>query len=297
MRHCLRWLLLLIGLVLTVGSAGCANHIKDVSVVIWDVVDGTEKMRVDEMRVDGGTLEFKLRYTAEFKHFDVTQIYETTYRGVDELYEVPVGLVAIVPSMLWWGVSSVMGFTGEIARGPLDWSAAGLNPFMPVENGMFVERYSIREKSGSRRPKEGSESKPYDAVVGAHEGRAWVRIGLDPRNRNWTPVNVGNELLLRVNLLEATEFLSPETIDQPGFNTLHLRVIVKPSSEGREREKELELDLQPALVRELIKARLVVAELRQTIGVQTPEAQSQQRLAVKRLEDMGFGREALRLLR
>ncbi|MCC5876044.1 MAG: hypothetical protein JJU11_07475 [Candidatus Sumerlaeia bacterium] len=288
--------LLFPGLVLLAGFflAGCANRIDTVRTVIQAPDPDTEMLRVDDSNVDGATLRVRLRYTSELRDYDVTQIYETPWRAKDELYEVPVGLVTIVPSFLWWGISTVVGFDPSISRGPLNWSAAGLNPFYPVKNGMFAERYRIREQPGSRRLQRQSRGMPYDAVVAAEDGRAYVRFG-NARTGTWKQINVGEELQMRINMLEAVEHLTPAVIRSGTADEFWIQVAVRPGRDWDVLRKELDVRLYKADVEQLTAARPHVMALLAAHG--NPDATAERDAALTALEEMGFGREATQLIR
>lgn len=289
-HHVIAMMVVLAGVFLS----GCANRIDTVRAVIQAPDPDTELLRVGDSIVDGGTLRVRLRYTSELRQYDVTQIYETPWRPVDELYEVPVGLVTIVPSFLWWGVSTVLGFDPSISRGPLNWSAAGLNPFYPVKNGMFAERYRIREQPGSRRLQRQSPSMPYDAVVAAEEGRAYVRFG-NARTGTWKQVNVGEELQMRINMLEALEHLTPAVVRSGTADEFWIQVAVRPGRDWDVLRKELEVRLYKVDVDKLVEARPHVLALLEARG--NPDATAERDAALASLEELGFGREATQLVR
>ena len=175
----------------------CNNHIKYSDNVIWDRVIGSEKVSLDEKKIDQGTLEFKIRFVCLKRQYTVTNDYLTPYRGSDELYEVPVGLISFPFSLLWFGVT----LGGDSA--PLDWSAAGFNPLLNVENGMFAERYVIHEKENSRRPQEGSSPEPYDSILAPYGGI--VKAQFDGGES--MPISVGKELALVINLVELAQVI------------------------------------------------------------------------------------------
>ncbi|MBU0754614.1 MAG: hypothetical protein KJ645_05710 [Planctomycetes bacterium] len=174
--------------------------------MIWDRVAGTDKVSLDDQRIENGLVQAKVRFVCQKRQFAVTNEYFTPYDPSQEIYEVPVGLVTLPFTLLWYlGCEAVSLATApiEAAAGPLHWSAAGLNPLLNVENGMFAERYSIKEKPGSRRPQEGSTPEPYDAVLPPDSGqiKAWFDGG------GVITLTVGEELLLTINLVEVARVM------------------------------------------------------------------------------------------
>ena len=187
-------------------SAGCANHIRHADAVIWDRVPETDRVSLDDQKVKGAMVTAKVRFLCQKQQYSITNDIHTPYVAKAELYEVPVGLVAIVPSFAWWIVSKVATLGAAERKGaaaPLDWSAAGLNPLLNVENGMFKERYEVREKKGSRREQEGSKPEPYDAVVPPMEGKVEARF----EGGEKVTVRVGEEVLLTINLVEVAQVM------------------------------------------------------------------------------------------
>lgn len=181
-------------------NPGCANFIREADAVIPDVVPGTARAGLDDSRVEGATVRGRIRFTCQKQLFSVINIIETPYSAGAELYEVPVGLVAFVPAFLWWGVvqlATLGGAEGSGSVGPLHWAAAGLNPFLNVENGMFSERYRVRKKPGSQRPEEGSVPEPYDAVVPPLSPILAAFEGGEP-----VPVPQPDEIGFTINLVE-----------------------------------------------------------------------------------------------
>lgn len=281
--------LLICFLAATLFFGGCANKIRESDAVIWDRIEGTENLQVEQFDLRGGTAHLNLKYTCERKQFAVTNVYETKWRGVDELYEVPVGIITIVPSFLWFVGSNVVtlgAIEPATARAPVYWSFAGLNPCLPVENGMFTERYSIREKGGSRREQDNSKAEPYEASVGAYRGRVKVRFE-DPSGErgDWVDLDVGEELLVKVNLVEASPAIPNSEADR-----VEMRVKVRPSSEMSVDEKDVEFFIDMETARKLFEARGIVDSLDDLGEVEIAEVRM-------RLNALGFGAEAAQLIR
>ena len=80
---------------------GCANHIKYVDAVIWDSVPGTDRVSLDDQRIEGGLVQAKIRFVCQKRQYLITNEYYTAYRGSDEWHEVPVGLVTLPFSAAW----------------------------------------------------------------------------------------------------------------------------------------------------------------------------------------------------
>ncbi len=263
-----------------VWTAGCANHIKQANTIIWDRVEGTERVSLDDMRIEGAIVRAKVRFTCQKRQYAVTNDYVTPWRAKDELYEVPVGLVTTPFTLAWWVVTKLVSLgaaenTG--AKGPLDWSVAGLNPFLPVENGMFVERYVIREKKGSRRPQEGSSPEPYDAVLPPEGGKvkAWFEGGKP------VELNVGEELLLTINLVELAY-----TMPAPDAQKITIELKLKWNAERPALTKRIHFFISKPLAQKLYALKDASRTLMTTSD---PVAFRQ---ALKKVEDAGFSRAA-----
>ncbi|MFO0980830.1 MAG: hypothetical protein U1E76_03610 [Planctomycetota bacterium] len=184
----------------------CANFIKEADAVVLDVVEGTDKISLEEERVEGAVAKMRVQFLCKKQLFAITNIYETPYQPAAELYEVPVGLITLIPSLIWYGGAELLSAGAapdDTAAGPLYWSAAGLNPFLNVENGMFKERYIIRLKPGSKRPQEGARPEPFDASVEPDEGLLTVTwIGGQP-----ITVKVPQEVLMTLNLVDVARVM------------------------------------------------------------------------------------------
>lgn len=289
MRHAVcRLLLPAVVVVVALLSVGCANFIRQESDVIWDRIEGTEALKLEALRVDGARVQANLRYTCERRQFAVTNVYETSWSGLAELYEVPVGLVAVLPAFVWYLGSELVtlgAVDSKHSAKPLNWSVAGLNPFLPVEGGMFVERYRIREKAGSRRPQEGSKAEPYDAAVSIDRGRAEVRfVRASGQAGRWVQLDVGEELLIELNLLEAAW-----AIPAPDAARVELRGTIRPSRDLKPTRKSVQVVIDPALAAQLYKVRELIRDWRKS-GSRARRAELLERVAV-----MGFAREAAEL--
>ena len=200
-------------------SAGCANHIRYADAVIWDRVPKTDRVSLDDQRVTGAIVTAKVRFLCQKQQYSITNELYTPYHPEAELYEVPVGLVTSPFTLVWWVVSKVVSLGAaetKGAKGPLDWSMAGLNPLLNVENGMFRERYEVREKKGSRREQEGSKPEPYDAVVPPMDGKVDARF----EGGSTVTVRVGEEVLLTINLIEVAQVM-------PGPDAQKIEIKVK----------------------------------------------------------------------
>jgi hypothetical protein len=187
-------------------TLGCANHIRFADAVIWDRVPGTDRVSLDDQQIEGATVKAKVRFVCQRRQYAITNEYYTPYDVEHEIYEMPVGLVTLPFSFLWWIVGELMSLgsaPGESLAGPIHWSAAGLNPILNVEGGMFFERYSIREKQGSRRPQQGSTSEPYDAVLPPMNGTVEVKF----EDGGTLTLPVGDEVLLIINLIEVARVM------------------------------------------------------------------------------------------
>ncbi len=268
------------GVMVLVLVTGCANHIKQANTVIWDRVKGTERVSLDDQRNEGAVVRAKVRFVCQKRQYAVTNDYVTPYVAVNELYEVPVGLVTTPFTALWWITTKLVSMgaaENSGAKGPLDWSIAGLNPLLPVENGMFRERYVIREKKGSRRPQEGSSPEPYDAVLPPKGGtvRAWFQGG-EP-----ITMDVGEEVLLTVNLVELAR-----TMPSPDAQKIIVELGLEWNAERPPVMKQIPIFIEKPLAQKLYALKDASATLMST---QSAAAFTQ---ALKAVEDAGFTREA-----
>jgi len=270
--------------VLLVLATGCANNIKDADAVIWDRVEGTDKVSLDEERVDGAVARAKVRFICQKRQFAVTNDYVTPYVGAYEVYEVPIGIPGTVVGIVWYVVSE-LATLGAIDNGAstsaLNWGVAGLNPFLNCENGMFAwfvgERYEIREKKGSRRPQEGSSPEPYDAMVPPDGGKvkAWFDGG-DP-----VDITVGEDVLLTLNLVELAQAM-PNTDSQK----IMIEVALKWSMERPAVPKTVAIFIDKPLADKLYALKGASKTLMTTTDPAAFKA------ALKEVEDAGFTREA-----
>ncbi|MFH1999311.1 MAG: hypothetical protein ABIK28_06500 [Planctomycetota bacterium] len=200
------WMLAVLVLLL---GMGCANHIRYADAVIWDRVPDTDRVSLDEQRIENGLIQAKVRFVCQKRQYSIINELLTPYDPGAELYEVPVGLVTFPFTLLWYGICEAISLASapvESAAGPFHWSVSGLNPFLNVENGMFVERYSVVEKEGSRRPQEGSSPEPYDAVLPPDGGMIKARFD----GGGMVDILVGDEVLLTVNLVELARVMPAE---------------------------------------------------------------------------------------
>jgi hypothetical protein len=270
------------GAALFLAASGCANFIREADAVVPDAVPGTAKAGLDDLRFERGLVLAKIRFTCQKRLYTVTNIYETPYEASAELYEVPVGLVTIVPSFLWYGVSQLVtlgSVNHSTAVAPIHWSAAGLNPFLNVENGMFVERYRIRRKPGSQRPQEGSHPEPYDAVIApkspvkaTFEGGGTVEIPI--------PDEVG----ITLNLIEAAR-----AIPGPKAQRLDLVLTLQWNMEAPPVEKSVPVYLDADLAAQLDALR----ETSRMLFTATSAAEREK--ALEQVARAGFSREAAML--
>ncbi|MHC4943915.1 MAG: hypothetical protein ACYTG7_12935 [Planctomycetota bacterium] len=238
--------LLALGLLL---CAGCANHIRYADAVIWDSVSGTEKVSLDDQRIENGLIQAKVRFVCQKRQYAITNEYFTEYRAADEIYEVPVGLLTLPFSLIWLAVTQVATLTAaaeEASAGPLNWSVAGLNPFLNVEEGMFVERYTIKERPGSRRPQEGSTVEPYDSVLPPDGGEisVWFEGG------GIVKVSVGDELLLTINLVEVARVMPAEDVQK-----LVVEVTLRWNPDAAPVTKEIPVFLDKTLANKIYEIR------------------------------------------
>jgi hypothetical protein len=269
---------------LTMG--GCANFIKDTSTTMWDVVPGTDDLKVEDSRLAGATLDARVQFVCQRQQYNATQVQETPYRILHELYEVPVGAVALVPGVIFFVATEVVTLTaaeGSFSRGPLDWAAAGLNPFLPVERGMFADRVRVREER--KAALRDTPPQPYAAPVASADATAEVRLSVPGGPvGNWTRVGVGRELLVSVNLLEAAAGMPG-----PAATRVEVRMPVDWQGNGSTRTHAFTAFIPKELATRLFDARQPVEEIRR--GSASARGQ-----AADRLRQMGFGAEVERLL-
>ncbi|MFH0946596.1 MAG: hypothetical protein V2A76_15490 [Planctomycetota bacterium] len=186
---------------------GCANLIREEQAVIWDRVEGTQAVQLDDLDFDGALVSARLRYFCERQQSQVIQVHETPYSAQNELYEVPVGIPGTACGLVWYVLAEVvtLGAANDaVSTSILDWGAAGLNPFLPVENGMFSDSEIVRIKEGSRRPLKELGTEPYDAAVRVAEGTVRLRFaepGLAPGQM--IELLVRRDTRFELNLLEA----------------------------------------------------------------------------------------------
>lgn len=122
--------------------AACANHVRflDVQreVSSSEAVSAAYRIEGAEPVLREANLEFSVARVEVFEDHRTrtTVMFEeyTPYRGVRELYEVPLGLVSIPPAM----GANVLGLEGYADRA---WAAA--NPFMNVEDRRRVEQREL----------------------------------------------------------------------------------------------------------------------------------------------------------
>lgn len=265
-------------------ASGCANHIKQANTVIWDRVPSSERVSLDDQRIEGAIVKAKVRFICQKRQFAVTNDYVTPYVVACELYEVPVGVPGTVVGFVWYLLSElVTGFAvdDDVSTGLLDWGAAGLNPFLNVENGMWAafagERYEIREKRGSRRPQEGSTPEPYDAVLPPDGGKVMVNFaGGEP-----VEAIVGEEVLLMVNLIEIARVM-PRPDSQ--------KIVIKLGLRWNPKLDPVEKTVTVFIDKPLAEKLHALSGASNTLMATTdPEAFRQ---ALKAVEDAGFTREA-----
>jgi hypothetical protein len=277
-RRVLAVLFIAVGL----APSGCANFIRESDAVVPDVVPGTERASIDELRVEGAIATGRLRFTCQKQLFAVTNTYETPYVGSNELYEVPVGLIAFAPALLWYVVVEIGSLSGADwsgASAPLHWASAGLNPFLPVENGMFEERYAIRRKPGSQRPQEGSVPEPYDAVVPPKSP-----IGVAFEGGSSVDVELRDEVGVTINLLEVARVIpgpDAQRID------LDVRLEWNPSAPPVQKSVPVYID------RTLSESLWALREASRTAIETTSLAERRAALAI--FAEAGFSREAAML--
>lgn len=265
---------------------GCANFIKDTSTTIWDVVPDSDDLKVEDSRLAGATLDARVQFVCQRRQYNATQVQETPYRILHEFYEVPVGAVALVPGFLFFVVVEVGTLTaaeGSFSQGPLDWSAAGLNPFLPVERGMFADRVRVREER--KAALRDTAPQPYAAPVGSADGTAEVRLSVPGGSSgDWTRVTVGRELQMSVNLLEAASGMPG-----PAATRVEVRLPVDWQQDGDTRTHAFTAFIPKELATRLFDARQSVEEIRRGSAADREEA-------ADRLRQMGFGAEVERLL-
>jgi len=235
-------------LVLLLG-VGCANHIRYADAVIWDRVPDTDRVSLDEKRIENGLIQAKVRFVCQKRQYSIINELLTPYEASAELYEVPVGLVTFPFTLLWYGVCELISLASapiEAAAGPLHWSAAGFNPLLNVENGMFAERYSVVEKPGSRRPQEGSSPEPYDAVLPPDGGI--IKAGFS--GGGVVDVTVGDEVLLTVNLLELARVMPVEDAQK-----IEIQVFLRWNPEAEPILKTVEVFIDQPLATKLYALR------------------------------------------
>ena len=278
-------------------STGCANFIREEPAVIWDTVPETEQLRVDDLDIEGATAQVKLRYTSLRQMYSIVNIRETPYSASNELYEVPVGLVTIPFTFTWYVVTELLTLgsadaTGSV--GPLNWSAAGLNPFLPVEGGMFTRIERVREKKKARTAQDDSAREPYEALVSVDDGEVELRF-IEPSGDTgeWITQVVGEELVLDVDLLQASVGMPSPTAQR-----VELMATVQPDTKKDAFEKSVTFDIPGSLARRLYEARDWIEKALRQEDRNEEEAESvenERRAAIEKLEEMGFEREAAKL--
>ena len=274
---------------LSLPLAGCANLIREEPAVIWDQVDGTASLRLDDLDYQGALVSARLRYFCERRQYDVVQLFETPYRASHELYEVPVGIPGTVLGLVWYILAEgvTLGAADDaVSTAVLDWGAAGLNPFLPVENGMFADYEIVRIKSGSRRPLTALGQEPYDAVVPVEGGRVKVRFA-EPQAKPGPEIEMPamHDTRFELNLLAAAP-----AIPSPRAQKVLVEASVRWSPQAEPAEVGFEFFIEGELSARLHQAR---AHARQLLS-SDPTADRQG--AFEALGQLGFSREAAMLL-
>ena len=267
----------------TVATAGCANFIREYPSTIWDAVEGTDSVELDDLELDGAIASCRLRYFCERQQFDVTEVVETPYSAKDELYEVPIGIPGTALGLAWYVVAELLTLgaaDNDVSTAVLDWGAAGLNPLLPVEDGMFAERHVIRIED--KRPQEGSVREPYEAALRAEGVSARVRFA-EPGGPPGEPIEVSIDrgFQLRVNLLAA----SP-AIPSPDAQKVLVDLEAAWSEDAPAEPVSFELFLDADLTRELYEGRELA---RAVLAGPARDAEDQ-------LADLGFSREVAEIV-
>ena len=261
-------------------APGCSNWIKQANTVILDRVPNTERVSLEHEQILGAELRARVLFKCSMRQFAVTNDYITPYRASFEFYEVPVGLVTFPFTFLWYVTTKLVSLGAAESSGsvgPLNWSVAGFNPLLPVENGMFSERYVIREKTGSRRPQEGSSEQPYSAHVEPMAGR--LRAKFD--GGSWIELEVGKEDLLKINLIELVH-----AMPGPESQKIILELKIQWNRERDPVTKTVTVFVDKPLASKLYGLRDASKTLMTTSDAKAFAA------ALKAVEDAGFSREA-----
>lgn len=261
-------------------SVGCANHIRTADAVIWDRVPNTDRVSLDEKRIENGLIQAKVRFVCQKRQYSIINDIITPYEASAELYEVPIGLVTIPFTLLWYGICEAISLASapiEAAAGPFHWSAAGLNPFLNVENGMFAERYSVVEKPGSRRPQEGSSPEPYDAVLPPDGGV--LKAGFS--GGGTVEVVVGDEVLLTINLIELARVMPAEDAQK-----IEVQVFLRWNPEVASIQKTVSVFIDQPLATKLYALRMWSGTIMTTPYIEDFDE------AFEVISKAGFSREA-----
>lgn len=151
---------------------GCANHLK----VDTHTETEMERQKVSQaidIETNAGSLitvpliavqvqdsqAFKVKTYEAKTEYDVV----TPYQGLRELYEVPLGLVllpvAVVVNVLDFATLGLL--PNKLTDVPLDWSFAGMNPFMNIESESRTERELVKSDKKLVDEKEEFLKKPF----------------------------------------------------------------------------------------------------------------------------------------
>lgn len=268
---------------------GCANLIREEQAVIWDRVEGTQEVQLDDLNFDGALVSAKLRYFCERQQSQVIQVHETPYSAMDELYEVPIGIPGTVCGLVWYVLAEAVTLGAaddDVSTSILDWGAAGLNPFLPVENGMFSDSEIVRIKDGSRRPLKELGTEPYDAAVRVAEGTVRLRFaepGMTPGQTIELPVR--RDTRFELNLLAAAPALPSPTAQK-----VLVDAEVIWSTEADPAPVHLEFFIEDELSKRLFAAKEPARLLNSTAPGADRDAAS------AALGELGFSREAAMIL-
>ncbi len=275
----MRQLLFISTLTILLFVQGCANHIRITDGVIWDSVPNSERISLDEKKLDGAVMSAKIRFLCWKRQYSIINEIETPYIAPEELYEVPVGLVTWPLSMLWWITTNAVSLgSAEGTSKALDWSTAGLNPLLNVEYGMFgKDRYIIKEKKGSRREQTGSEPEPYDAIVTPDDGKVKVRF----ENGTSETINVGDEVLLIINLIEIARIMPNANVQK-----IIIEVMLKWNAKAKPVTKNINVFIDKNLGKRLFALKGISNTLMTTSDLEIFKK------ALDEVQRAGFSREA-----
>ena len=258
--------------------SGCANHMSQRA----EREDRAERKLLNHtLQIDVGqpeVLELPQRRvriqdqkTFEVTEFEVTRIYDryTPYQAWRELYEVPLGVVAVVAGIGANVVNVVLlGYVPETAtKGWIDYGFAGLNPFMNVQsNGRSEQNLAgINEQQQEKRTE-------YSSLPWAERP---VLITAGPQTHELSTDRNG---VLRLNLLDGP--FAEQDVSRVG------KLLLSVEDDQDKTRAEATLQVSRTLRGKLLEAHALIYD-----DLEDDEV-SQWVHRVKRLSDLGLEEEA-----